>query len=391
MFKERFIQTTESRSNNLDVLRFLLACVVIHSHSFMLTGHEYTSLRQKLIHLQFGGGGYAVDFFFMLSGFLVANSWLRSRGLGDYLKRRVLRIYPGFIVCLAFCVFVVGPLSGVDLKAYFTSAQTYAFFRPLILGPLGVLPGVFADAPWPGVANVPLWTIRFEFACYLLLAVIGMAGVLRRRRMVVAIFVAALAVFAIQKFERSEIYPLELPLLGAIEEVPRFVAFFFGGVVFYLYRDVIPQSGGLALAALAGLGLGAGFHCFDIALAICGTYLIFYVGFHPGIRFHNFAKHGDFSYGMYLYGFAVQQLMVRHVPLARHPLMLTLLAVCGAFALAMLSWHFVEKPFLKFKNARGKVVVHGAAPLNIEFPETAAIGKEAPQSVAHKSALSLAR
>ena len=184
MFEKRFIQSTESRSNNLDVLRFLLACVVIHSHSFMLTGHEYASLRQKLIHLQFGGGGYAVDFFFMLSGFLVANSWLHSRGLGDYLKRRTLRIYPGFIVCLAFCVFVAGPLGGADLKTYFANPQTWSFFAPLILGPLGVLPGVFTDAPWRGVVNVPLWTIRFEFLCYLLLAAIGMAGLLRRRRLV---------------------------------------------------------------------------------------------------------------------------------------------------------------------------------------------------------------
>ena len=130
MFEKRFIQTTESRANNLDILRFFLACVVIHSHSYMLTGHEYVSLKQKFIHLQFGGGRFAVDFFFMLSGFLVANSWLHSRGFFDYLKRRTLRIYPGFFVCLGgvLCVFVVGPLGGANLKSYFKTAETYTFF-----------------------------------------------------------------------------------------------------------------------------------------------------------------------------------------------------------------------------------------------------------------------
>ena len=204
VFDRRFIQTTESRSNNLDLLRFLLACVVIHSHSFMLTGHDYGTLREKLVHLQLGGGGFAVDFFFMLSGFLVANSWLRSRGLGDFLKKRTLRIYPGFIVCLAFCVFVVGPLGGPNLTSYFSNSETWSFFRPLVLGPLGTLPGVYADAPWAGVVNVPLWTIRFEFLCYLFLAGLGMAGLLRHRTIILAMFILAAATFAVQTSGLSE-------------------------------------------------------------------------------------------------------------------------------------------------------------------------------------------
>ncbi|HET6248025.1 MAG TPA: acyltransferase [Tepidisphaeraceae bacterium] len=350
VLEKRFIQTSESRENNLDILRFFLACVVIHSHSYMLTGHEYFSLRQKFIHLQFGGGSYAVDFFFMLSGFLVVNSWLRSRGLFDYLKRRTLRIYPGFIVCLALCVFVAGPLGGADLKSYFQSGQTYTFFRPLILGPLGTLPGVFTNAPWPGEVNVPLWTIRFEFLCYLFLAAIGMAGLLRKRTIVLGLFIAAAVFFTIQKHGQAELTVYEIPLFGAVEQIPRFVAFFLAGVAFYLYRDVIPQSGLLALVSLFGIAVATALHAFEPGLTIFGTYLIFYTGFHPKVHCHHFAKHGDFSYGMYLYGFVAQQLLVRHVAFARHPLQLTALALCAALTMAFLSWHLVEKPFLKLKR-----------------------------------------
>lgn len=351
MFERRFIQSTETRANNLDVLRFILACVVIHSHSYLLTGRDYHSLRAKALHLQIGGGWLAVNFFFMLSGFLVCNSWLRSRGLGDYLKRRTLRIYPGFFAVLAFCVFIVGPLSGVNLHGYFASAQTWTFFRPLLLGPVGQLSGAFASAPWPGQVNVPLWTIRFEFICYLLLAGIGLAGLLRKRERVLWLFLIAVIALAAQARGWPGAWPTSVRYFGAIDEFPRFIVFFLAGSVFYLYRDLIPQSDGLAVCALIALLAAGAAGQFALALAFCGPYLIFYLAFHPRVRFHHFARHGDFSYGMYLYGFPVQQLLVRYLPAAHQPVVLTCLALLGALALAALSWHLVEKPFLKLKHS----------------------------------------
>jgi len=350
LFQNRFIHTTESRANNLDALRFVLACVVIHSHSYLLTGHDYHSLRAKAMHLQIGGGWLAVDFFFMLSGFLVCNSWLHCRGLGDYLKRRTLRIYPGFVAALAFCVFIVGPLGGADLARYFRNGQTWAYFRPLLLGPLGNLPGVFANAPWAGQVNVPLWTIRFEFICYLVLAAMGLAGLLRRRRIVLAMFLVMAAGYAAQLHGWPQPWPATAPYFGAVDEFPRFIVFFLAGAAFYLYREHIPQSGLLAMLALCGVALGAATGTTQIALPFCGAYLIFYLAFHRTLRVHHFARRGDFSYGMYLYGFPVQQLLVRYLPAANHPLILTMLSLVGALLLAALSWHGVEKPFLKLKR-----------------------------------------
>ena len=107
--------------------------------------------------------------------------------------------------------------------------------------------------------------------------------------------------------------PVHIPLFGAIEEIPRFVMFFLAGVTFYLYREMIPQSGNclwlLAWRCIANVA--AATHRFELSLAIFGTYLIFYCGFNTTVRVRHFARYGDFSYGMYLYGFVVQQLLVR--------------------------------------------------------------------------------
>ena len=183
-----------------------------------------------------------------------------------------------------------------------------------------------------------------------------MAGLLRRRGIILALFIAAAAVFAIQQHGQSELTQIQIPLFGAIEQIPRFTGFFLAGVTFYLYREWIPQTVALASVALLGIGVATKLHAFEPSLAIFGTYLIFYLGFHPTIHFHNFARYGDFSYGMYLYGFVVQQLLVRYVAIAHQPLVLSALAILSALLLAILSWHLVEKPFLKLKRRRTTVI-----------------------------------
>src|SRR4051794_5607980 len=108
--KIRLGNVSRGRQNNIDFLRFYLAAVVIFSHSYpMLWGSNNREPVSLATRGQRTGGELAVDGFFILSGFLIARSWMSSRGLGDYLRRRALRIYPGFLGAIAFSALIAAP------------------------------------------------------------------------------------------------------------------------------------------------------------------------------------------------------------------------------------------------------------------------------------------
>src|SRR5436190_13402465 len=118
-----FRDVSQTRYNNFDFLRFAMACVVIHTHSFTMTATSYPSQLQRILHGDVGGATMAVNVFFLVSGFLISSSFDNSATTLHYLKKRMLRIYPGFFAALAFAVFIVGPLAGVQLRTYFFDPQ----------------------------------------------------------------------------------------------------------------------------------------------------------------------------------------------------------------------------------------------------------------------------
>jgi peptidoglycan/LPS O-acetylase OafA/YrhL len=350
--KNAFGQLCEARRNNFDFLRFALATLVIVSHAKMTEVPDTGDHQVRFLGL---GGRLAVNCFFAISGFLISNSWQHSRGLVDYTRKRFLRIYPGLVSALLFCVAVVGPLGGAELRTYFRDQQTYRFFAPLLLQANQTLPGVFAGLPHAREVNGPVWTIRYEIACYVLLGLLGMVGLLRRRGAVLALFLASLAVFTAQVSRWPVPWCFHLPYFGILDHLLRLVAFFLAGVVFYFYRDSIPFSRAWLAASLAVLALTYKVIP-SVTVPVFGTYVLFYLAFSPLIRLHGFARYGDFSYGLYLYAWPVQQLLIQHfgARLAMghglDRLALSVLTFGLTLPLAAASWYVVERPFLRLKS-----------------------------------------
>src|SRR5665213_3446496 len=163
-----------SGENNFNAIRIIMALLVVWSHSFALyVGSEAGEPISRLTAGAMNAGALAVDAFFMVSGLLIAQSFDRSRSAWTFLKKRVARIYPGYLVVIALSAFIVLP---------WYSGQRYTV--ALVLKTLGLnllLRNWFVQNP-PANRNGSLWSIPFEFWCYLGILGLGITGMLKRPR-----------------------------------------------------------------------------------------------------------------------------------------------------------------------------------------------------------------
>ena len=177
------------RDNGYDVVRLVLAAMVVYSHSYAVGGYGAEPLaRWSKEHLIMGELG--VLGFFALSGFLVSSSGERSRSLVSYFVKRARRIFPGFWVCLVVTAFVFAPLiwiiGGRSLSAFPWAepqgAVSYVTHNALLQVNQHTIGDVLSGAAWPGSINGSLWSLFPEFGCYLAVAVLVFGGALTRSR-----------------------------------------------------------------------------------------------------------------------------------------------------------------------------------------------------------------
>lgn len=341
----------ERRVNNLDFLRFFLASCVAFTHSYNLLYGESTDPLGVATDGAVGLAGEAVNFFFILSGYLISKSWVQSAGFADFLKKRVLRIYPAFIVVVLLCVFVVGPLGAADTAAYFDALKIRHLIPDIIRLKLMGLPPTFEHNAFPNNVNGSLWTINSEFLCYLLVAILGMLKWSRgkyHKPIVITLFFCSLCAYVLQSLDA------ELPLLGSLAGLgsgPRFLASFSAGMILFLFDERIPYSRMLFAIALT-LFVVLAFFLGLVALAtpLFGSYCVLYLAFNQKLGLQRFGKHGDFSYGIYLYAFPIQQLLALYAGHALTGLGMFAVSMLASLACAVLSWHLIEQPCLKLKK-----------------------------------------
>lgn len=324
------------RDNNLNLLRFAAASVVLLSHCWPLTqGTPDNEPAMQLFGLELGR--MAVWVFFAVSGFLVASSWERRPNVRAFFLARVRRIFPGLIVMLLGLVFILGPIvTTTSLHEYFTQRQTWSFllFNATLYELRWDIPGVFNRA----ALNGSLWTLPVEVRCYLVLGLLGWAGALRRS-LAYALVAIVLAVLAYTGWLNLNQAPLAFSFLA--------------GVGAWKWRDRIALDGRLALAflltALFFMHRRAPLSMAMLVLAL--AYGSLYLAYIPAGAVRAFNRIGDYSYGIYIYAFPVQVTVHQLWPG---------LGVAGMFVVAMpitlvlaaLSWTLVESPALHGRGVR---------------------------------------
>ncbi len=329
--------------NIFTALRWLLAASVMVSHGWDLTQFR-AGLDPTVAVLTVPVSWLAVSLFFSLSGFLVTGS-LVKRGVRDFALARALRLLPGLWVMLIVVVFGLWAIFGTtSLTAYLGDPLTirYLWRNALTLPGEYQLPGMFRDVPVPGV-NGSLWTIPQEVRCYIALALLGAVAALRSRRLLLVGFgLAALVHLA-----------LPATAIPALEEPRRLAFSFFLGVLAYQWRDRLRLSWVLALGAIVAALIAAqalrGTVPGLVALQLGFAYFTLVAAFAvPASLKTASARLPDYSYGIYIYAFPMQQLAIA-LGWAATPLANIAVGLALTLPLAALSWHFVESPALRLK------------------------------------------
>ena len=286
-------------------------------------------------------GALAVDGFFLISGFLITKSWVGRPEIVEFLVKRSVRILPGFVAATLASVFLVGRIAEIGHPSTGALVASAAKSLARLAQPEYPVPLGF---PHHDSLNGSMWTIRWEFACYLLAGFGGLAGLTRRRWTWLAMAGLSLALVAFQDRHGID-ESTHLP-----DVMVRFVAMFATGALFYLYRERVAYRP--AAMALAGIGLAAGLSfapTAQAAIAVLGGYLLFGFAFTKIPRLAPIGTRNDLSYGIYLYAYPIQQLLLRYgpgMPLAAHMLVALALS-CG---MGLLSWHLVESPALRLRG-----------------------------------------
>ena len=346
----------DGRDNNFNLIRMVAASAVLVSHAFPITlGSGAAEPLEALLDRSLGS--LAVMIFFAISGFLIARSFDRSPRLADWLAARIMRLFPGLLVVLLLTAFVLGPLVTVlPPEVYFRdpTVGTYVLRNLVLVSQQYGLPGVFETLPFPEAINGSLWTLFYEVLCYGGVLLVGLAGALDRPRRALWIFAALLAVYALLCLPA-----VESGLHPKIVSLRKLALPFAIGTALYVWRDRVPLGWGW----VAGLGaVAAALHdtvLFREIFVFWLSYTVFALAYLPGGRIRRYNDFGDYSYGIYIYAFPVQQTMMDLFgPMT--PLENMAMAFPVTLACAVLSWRLVEKPGLAARHRLANLLGRGS-------------------------------
>lgn len=361
----------QSRMNNFDQVRLFGAVLVIYGHAYALTGVAVPGFAANAVST------IGVKIFFSISGYLVAQSWLNDPNIARFMTRRLLRLMPALIVVVGLSALVMGPLlTRLSFAEYFGNPLTYFYLKNIALYINYYLPGLFENNTYPGAVNGSLWSLPAEFAMYLLTPVlIGVATLIAGR----TAFAIIGAIFIVGAYCGTSILPHFRMVIYAtdvwswLSVAPYFVMGMLYAVC-RLDRFFNIYVGAAGLFALAIFETNAAVK--EAALLVVLPYfsLSFGTGYAPVLR--QLTRGVDLSYGLFLYGFPIEQVLKLQLGSLIGPWKMFVLATLISACFAYVSWSYIEKPALGWKPRRKR---EGAEirPRSVDLP----LGAPSPQQL----------
>ena len=361
----------DPRNNALNAWRLAMATGVILWHSWLVTGRtiSFEPAHQLMRDVW-------VDGFFAMSGFLITWSWFRRPRLRDYFVARGLRILPAFWVCLIVIAFVIAPIGvaiqgGSPGKLLLSPGPIgYVLNNSALLIKQGDVSGTPIGVPLSGEWDSSLWTLYWEALCYIAIAILGITGLLRRRWVVPLLLALAVAwstrlpsMSAIVEAPPDKRPPLDAAtqLLIAEGAAARFAMMFLAGALLYQVRNVIPARWSLVALSVSIVLIASLLPNYRWIAAFPLAYVLVVSG--ALIRNPRLRLRTDLSYGVYIYAFPIQQILVICGLAFLAPPVFAIIAAALTLPLAALSWFLVEKPAMSLKARLGRRIPPVAQPL----------------------------
>lgn len=341
------------RDNNLNIIRFIAAILVIYGHMFPIMGqYSYTIFNQATSTI-------GVEIFFIISGYLITKSFLSDKSIFCYIVKRFFRIIPGLLALCVVSIFIIGPIvSDYSFNDYFTQhfAEATIYLKNVLLYPIYSLPGVFTNNIYPGAVNGSLWTLPVEVAMYIIVPIIIIiCG--RNKGYKYGLIIAFIAILGANTYKLIYHPMARLVIYGSdAMSALNLVPYFFIGAIFTF--DKIKKLLNLQIASLllfATAMLNLSYPKVQIITVFVLAYFIFSLAFSNNPVFKKFGLKVDLSYGMYLYGFLVQQILVKYI--GKYDLSVNIMFVLStiiSMGFAIGSWYIVEKPMQKL----GKIIIN---------------------------------
>lgn len=344
----RILTMTRHGLNNFDFVRLAAAGTVLYAHQFALNALPEPS--------PFGVmtlGTLGVLIFFSISGYLVAQSWVRDPSIIRFILKRILRVWPGLAVVACITVLVVGPLvTSLTLHDYFNDRGAWGYFSQLYLHMKYELPGVF-ERNFTNSVNGSLWTIPIEVRWYGVLLAAGIVGLLQRKwrfSLLLIVILYATYIYIIYDVQRNPSAEFMRPDFGC--EYGTF--FCYGALMSCMhdswYRLRVPLL--CVLSSLAALLFSIGY--VYAAVYVLMPFLVVWFGLSSTPILRRAGRYGDYSYGIYIYAFLIQQIFISSNFKCSYWTGLFIVASCTLFC-AVISWNFVELPAMNLKRHLSRI------------------------------------
>ena len=364
--------------NNFHLIRFIAASLVLYGHCYPLTGrgtYDYLTIISQGI---FPTSHIGVCIFFIVSGFLVSQSLMRStrsnlqvntkysinhfidlrkNGVLDFLWKRIIRIFPALLVVLTLSVFVLGPIcTTLPIAQYLSTTDTYRYFKLIKLYPFvqNILPAVFENNPEKQV-NGSLWTLPYEITMYLFLAFLQMTNLFKKRNLLMILFLITLpiTIYLFFNYHPTSLIPV---LHLSFSETLEFGTFFMSGTIMFLFQDRIAyRFVYFTIMIFLWFGLGLTHITSSVMIKIISfialPYIVLYLAHLKG-KINGFSKFGDFSYGIYIYAFPIQQMLINFFGTNISISKLFIYSTLIVLPLSISSWYLVEEKALKLKSIK---------------------------------------